>query len=119
MRFFHAPVNAFPILAAAVLFASCSDGGDANGNADAGDSGLSFAPDVYPDSVSTPEDVLGSFDLLANDLPKGSPIDVTSVRFDSLPEHGDLVLELDGTVSYSPDATITDRTPLGIRWRTS
>ena len=83
MRFFHAPVNAFPILAAAILFAACSESDSSNVDADSGTSNVSFAPDVISDELATAEDVAAVFDVLANDIPRTVAINPGSSSCDS------------------------------------
>ena len=104
MRFFHAPVNAFPILAAALLFAACSESDSNNGGADAGASNVSFAPDVISDELATAEDVAAVFDVLVNDIPRTVAINPGSLVIMAGPAHGTLFLESNGLITYTPAA---------------
>jgi Bacterial Ig domain/Putative Ig domain len=60
------------------------------------------APNAVPDELMTDEDVSGTVDVLANDIDaQGGTLTVTSV---TQPAHGSVVVNPDGTVSYTPVA---------------
>ena len=57
-------------------------------------------PDANPDEAVTDEDTPVTVDVLLNDTdPQGQPLDVT----DATAEHGTVVINDDGTVTYTPD----------------
>ncbi len=59
------------------------------------------APDLVDDSAATPEDTPVSVDVLVNDSdPDGDPLITDSV---TQPANGSVVIETDGTVTYTPD----------------
>jgi Bacterial Ig domain/Bacterial TSP3 repeat len=67
----------------------------------AANTGTSAPPVAADDSASTPEDTVVTIDILANDTdPNGSALTVSNL---SDPDHGSIVDNGDGTVTYAPD----------------
>nr|WP_242691634.1 Calx-beta domain-containing protein [Pedobacter sp. SYSU D00823] len=60
-----------------------------------------FAPVANPDVVTTPEDVAVTFSVTANDTDVDG-IDAKTVRIQTPPVKGTLVINTDGTLRYSP-----------------
>ncbi|MBU2984802.1 tandem-95 repeat protein [Saccharophagus degradans] len=67
-------------------------------------SSVNDAPLANNDSVSTDEDTAVSIDLIANDSDADGLIDSSSLVIVSAPANGALVDNLDGTVTYTPNA---------------
>ncbi len=60
------------------------------------------APDAVDDAVSTPYETPVTIDVLANDSdPNGDPLTINGV---SQPDNGDVVVNGDDTLTYTPDA---------------
>ncbi|MEO1706898.1 MAG: Ig-like domain-containing protein [Pseudomonadota bacterium] len=63
------------------------------------------APDAVDNVVGTPEDTPVTFDVLGNDNdPDGDPLTITGT---SAPQNGVVVINPDGTLTYTPDANFT------------
>ena len=67
-------------------------------------SDVNYPPVAVDDSNSTVEDMVGWFDVVANDVDSDGSIDVSSVVIVSGPSHGSVMPQLNGTVRYVPDA---------------
>ncbi|MFP2996300.1 Calx-beta domain-containing protein [Spongiivirga sp. MCCC 1A20706] len=60
-------------------------------------------PDVVPDIIVVAEDDTVTFNPLDNDLYTGSTAAITAVGVNTAPANGSVVLNGDGTVTYTPD----------------
>ncbi|RVU27607.1 Ig-like domain-containing protein, partial [Neptunomonas marina] len=56
------------------------------------------------DSGSTAEDTAVTLDLAGNDNDVDDGLDLTSIVITQQPDHGTLLINGDGTVTYTPDA---------------
>ena len=64
--------------------------------------GSNDAPDILDDSASTDEDSAVTIDVLANDSDTDGNIDASTVTVIGGPSNGDVVVEADGSITYTP-----------------
>lgn len=60
-------------------------------------------PLAVNDFATTKKDIEVIIPVLSNDIPAGSPLDPTSVQVVSQPLHGTVVVNEDGTITYTPE----------------
>lgn len=61
-------------------------------------------PTAQPDSVTTPEDTTGTFNVAQNDTDIDGTIAASTVEITSEPQHGSATVDLQGRIVYTPDA---------------
>ena len=93
-------------IAACQIFIGYDSGADGGDDGDDGDDG-NHIPVANFDGAETPAETAVIINILANDTdPDGDALDVASVEITQAPHKGTAVVNVDGTVTYTPDGGV-------------